>query len=517
MRIVGGPSSENDRPFRRNPTADLFVIRFNRRGYHGAGRPAFWSPRLVHSIGPLSSPFSAFLSAPLSASAASTLSFKQAAVKSGLVSQQKIDRAAELIGTDDEIAIAKALVQSGIVTQYQSDQLASGRTKLNLGPYLITDWIGQGGMGQVFKAVHRVMGRVCAVKVLPLEKSTELSRDSFIREIRLQAELDHPCVVRAYDAGQDGSVHYLVTEFVPGTDLRRLVREHRRLSPSKAASIIAQVARGLHYAHEIGLVHRDIKPGNILVTPDGIAKLSDIGLATWTMGQGDDPRAGKIVGTADYLSPEQIQTPRSVGHLSDIYSLGCTLYFSVTGKVPFPGGDPRSKCKRHCEQTAWDPRKLAPDLPEDFVDTIADMMEKTPEKRIQSAAEVAARLQSWADEIDEIMPPISRDPWRAPPPPHQSPIHLLGDAPPFGAQPDVQAGIGTIDPDNADSVANVEHTNRHPSNLDSSVSPPMLDLEMPVLPRRTFIGRIEPLIWNVIVLAIGIAIGLLVRPLLPTP
>ena len=122
-----------------------------------------------------------------------------------------------------------------------------------------------------------------------------------------------------------------------------------------AAMIISQAARGLQYAHEIGLVHRDVKPGNILVTPDGHAKVSDIGLAAWSMGLDDDPRAGKIVGTADYISPEQIRSPLSVGPGSDIYSLGCTLYYTVTGKVPFPGGDSKSKCKRHCEQTPWHP------------------------------------------------------------------------------------------------------------------------------------------------------------------
>lgn len=436
-----------------------------------------------------------------------SMTFSQAAVRSGLVTQARLDRAAEIVGRDDAVAIAAVLVKSGVITQYQSDQLAAGRTKLNLGPYLITDWIGQGGMGQVFKAVHSVMGRVCAVKVLPLEKSTASSRDSFIREIRLQAELDHPCVVRAYDAGQDGSVHYLVTEYVPGTDLRHLVRNGQPLSPSRAASIIVQVARGLHYAHQIGLVHRDIKPGNILVTPDGTAKLSDIGLATWTMGLDDDPRAGKIVGTADYLSPEQIQTPRNVGHLSDIYSLGCTLYYTVTGKVPFPGGDAKSKCKRHCEQTPWHPRKFVPELPEEFVDTIADMMEKLPQNRIQTAAEVASRLEPWAGAMDEVQQPLSRSSWRAPPPPHESPASVIA---------------GWIPGDHAQGSSSQSSSREHllissDNGSTSAISPPMLNLEPPTVRRRTIPRWVESVVWNTIILAIGIAIGLLVRPLIPTP
>ena len=187
-----------------------------------------------------------------------------------------------------------------------------------------------------------------------------------------------------------------------------------------AATIISQAAQGLQYAHEIGLVHRDVKPGNILVTPDGHAKVSDIGLAAWSMGLDADPRAGKIVGTADYLSPEQIRSPLSVGPASDIYSLGCTLYYAVTGKVPFPGGDSKSKCKRHCEQTPWHPRKFAPDLSEDFVDTIADMMEKDPSRRISSAAEVAERLEPWTTtDQDVITSPIGRQVWTPPPPPSE--------------------------------------------------------------------------------------------------
>ncbi|MCC9601513.1 serine/threonine protein kinase [Stieleria sp. JC731] len=341
--------------------------------------------------------------------------FKQSAIKSGLVTDSQIAKVVQKVQTDDDSIVAATLVKSGLITEYQAQQLHAGRTKLTLGPYLITDWIGQGGMGQVFKAVHNVMGRECAVKVLPLEKSTALSRDSFAREIRLQAGLDCPYVVRAFDAGQDGNVHYLVTEFIPGTDLRKLVRRGGALSMSHAALVVSQAARGLQYAHDIGLIHRDVKPGNILVTPDGRAKVSDIGLATWSMGLDDDPRAGKIVGTADYLSPEQIRNPRSIGPVSDIYSLGCTLYYTVTGKVPFPGGDSKSKCKRHCEQTPWHPRKFAPDLSEDFVDTIADMMEKDPTRRISSAAEVAERLEAWCTTSFEVDRPIERRAWTAPP------------------------------------------------------------------------------------------------------
>lgn len=345
--------------------------------------PALRDPALRESASPEQT-------SPESATAASPV---QPAVESDPVSS---DPAA--IACD---RISDALIQRGVLTRYQAQQLRAGRTKLTLGNYRITSWLGQGGMGQVFGGVHEIMGRRCAIKVLPLEKATDTSRESFIREIRLQASLDCPYLVRAFDAGRDGNVHYLVTEFVDGQDLRELVREHGPLSMQQAASIVAQAAAGLAYAHQSGLVHRDVKPANILVTHDGHAKVSDVGLAALTgAAQGDvrldDPQAGKIVGTADYLSPEQIRTPLDVGPASDIYALGCTLYFAVTGKVPFPGGDTRSKCRRHLTETPLHPRRYATDLSDAFIDTIADMMEKDVAHRIGSATDVVERLAPWA-------------------------------------------------------------------------------------------------------------------------
>ncbi|MCA9191490.1 MAG: serine/threonine protein kinase [Planctomycetales bacterium] len=313
--------------------------------------------------------------------------------------------------------IADILVEQKVITEYQAGQLLAGRTILNLGPYIITDFIGQGGMGQVFKAVHQVMGRVCAVKVLPRSRHTQEAKDSFAREIQMQAKLDCPYLVRAFDAGQDGKVLYLVTEYVPGMDLRRLVRSRGPLPLHQAAKIIMHAALGLEHAHRVGLVHRDVKPGNVLVTPEGHAKVSDVGLAGFAHDLINDPRAGKIVGTADYISPEQIRTPLDIQAASDIYSLGGTLYYAVCAKVPFPGGDTSSKLRRHVDETPMHPRRFVPDIPEDFVDIIADMMEKDMSKRIQQASEVAARLEPWASEEVSVMIGMHRSPWLAPPPP----------------------------------------------------------------------------------------------------
>ncbi len=291
--------------------------------------------------------------------------------------------------------LAAKLVELGYLNLWQSDQLLQGRVKWNLGPYRIVDAIGQGGMGQVFKAEHTIMRRIVAIKVLPLAKSTPDSIDNFRREIQAQAQLDHENLVRAYDAGQDGNVHFLVTEYVPGLDLRRLIKRTGRQNQRAAAALICQAARGLDHAHSRALIHRDVKPGNLLVTPEGQCKVSDLGLAGF-LHEEDDARRNKTVGTVDYLSPEQILTPNNLTAACDIYALGCTLYYAVTGKVPFPGGTTSEKAHAHCHEQPIDPRRLNPELDAAFVDVIGDMMLKDPKTRIGSAAEVIRRLRPWA-------------------------------------------------------------------------------------------------------------------------
>lgn len=353
--------------------------------------------------------------------------FRNAALASGVITQEQIEMACAMVRSEpggppapivfvsDEQLAAK-LVEMDLLTSYQAGQLKEGKHKLHLGPYMITDFIGQGGMGQVFKAVHKVMGRECAVKVLPINKATPQAIANFTREIRTQAQLDHPNLVRAFDAGHDGSVHFLVTEFVAGTDLRKLVRSQGPLTMQLAASVVMQASQGLAHAHALNLVHRDVKPGNILVTPEGSAKVSDLGLAGFLHEADADPRAGKIVGTADYLAPEIIQNPTEVTPLSDIYSMGCTLYYAICGKVPFPGGTTKEKARRHCGETPWHPRRFNPDISEEFVEVIADMMEKDPKERIQTAQEIVNRLKYFAAERVSIpSEPMGKSPWLAAP------------------------------------------------------------------------------------------------------
>ena len=355
------------------------------------------------------------------------MTFEQCALASGLLTQEQLDEARAGIRWSEgdepdanappsDSQLANRLVETHHLNAWQAKQLLDGRTKFNLGPYRIVDSIGQGGMGQVFKAEHQMSGSVVAVKVLPLDKSTPEAVANFIREIHALSSLHHPKLVMALDAGEDGNVHFLVTEYVPGTDLRKLVRRDGPLGMSKAASIISQVAEGLEYAHAQGIVHRDVKPGNVLVSPEGKAKLSDLGLAGPINNEDEtDPRHGKIVGTADYVSPDHVRDPWNPTPAWDIYSLGCTLYYAVTGKVPFPGGTTADKARAHCDLRPLDPRRLSANLNSEFVEVMADMMAKESAQRIATTREVMARLAPFvSDQTDATSTPA---PLAPPPPP----------------------------------------------------------------------------------------------------
>jgi len=262
--------------------------------------------------------------------------------------------------------------------------------------------VARGGMGQVFRAEHAMMGREVAVKVLPRAKSTPESEAAFRREMRMLGRLDHENLVRAYDAGYDAMVYYLVTELVPGLDLKRQVHKHGPLDEATAASVIGQAARGLAYAHEQGLVHRDVKPGNLLVMPDGRVKVLDLGLAGSQIEE-ESSRLGRVVGTMDYIAPEQIRMPDDVGPSADVYSLGCTLYFAVTGQVPYPGGTRREKMQRHLSGSPTPVGELAPHLSADFCRVVEAMMARNPADRIKTAGDVVERLRRWAPAVPAAM------------------------------------------------------------------------------------------------------------------
>ncbi len=216
------------------------------------------------------------------------------------------------IGTLDEISdelLAGQLVHDGLLNPGKSASCKTAARSSTWARIRSSTRSAKAAWGQVFKGVHTVMGRVVAIKVLPRHKATPDAITCFTREIRAQAQLDHPNLVRAFDAGHDGNVHFLVCEYVPGTDLRKLVRVRGRLSMNDAATIISQAAAGLSHAHSRGLIHRDIKPGNLLVTPEGFTKVSDLGLAGF-LGESDekepDPRRGARLSVAlDKIGPGQ--------------------------------------------------------------------------------------------------------------------------------------------------------------------------------------------------------------------
>lgn len=339
---------------------------------------------------------------------------ERAGLASGLLTEPQIDRAWQILIESlpeaevalDQISdeqLAAQMIALGYLNRWQAEQLRQGRTKFTLGAYRILDAIGHGGMGWVFKCEHGLLGRIEAIKVLPKNQTNPRSIESFLREIRAQAQLNHPNLVHLTYADTDGDTYFLVTEYVPGTDLRKMVRHHGPLTMAEAAVIISQAAEALAHAHSRGLIHRDVKPGNLLITDDGRTKLADLGLAYF---YADDPSSGQkrpkhIVGTADYIAPEIIVSPEVVRTVSDIYSLGCTLYYAMTGKVPFPGGDTSDKLRRQLDENPILPQRLNPKVSDDFARVIAAMMEKRPADRVSTAEEVVFLLKPWLGGSDD--------------------------------------------------------------------------------------------------------------------
>jgi serine/threonine protein kinase len=299
--------------------------------------------------------------------------------------------------------LLEILCRQQLLTPFQARELFKGHTKFKLRQYRILDELGKGGMGQVFKAEHELMGRIVAIKVLPRKKSNDATEAAFRREIRMLGRLDHDHLVRALDAGYDGRVFFLVTEMVQGLDLGRQVKKFGPLDEVAAASVIAQVTRALGYAHSQHVVHRDVKPGNIVVSDRGIAKVLDLGLAGSAL-ESEEMRLNRVVGTMDYIAPEQLDRPDDVDARADIYSLGCTLYYLLTGRPPFPGGTPKEKAHRHRHGTADPVRKFSPGISAAFCAVVDGMMEKHPEHRPQTMSAVLDQLQSWIPEFPVPLP-----------------------------------------------------------------------------------------------------------------
>jgi serine/threonine-protein kinase len=308
--------------------------------------------------------------------------------------------------SQEALDLAKELVRQNKLTQFQANALYAGKAKgLVLGNYLLLDKIGAGGMGMVFKAEHRRMKRLVAVKVLPraATKDPNLVK-RFKREVEAAAKLTHPNIVAAYDNDEFNDTHFLVMEFVDGIDLAKHVKQNGPLPVDNALDYVLQTARGLEHAHAQGIVHRDIKPGNLLLDKQNAIKILDMGLARIQEAAKpslpiDEEAAltemGNLMGTVDFMSPEQALDSRQADHLSDLYSLGGTLHFLLTGKPMFGGDTMMARIMAHREAPIPSLRAARKDVPPEIDTIFQRLAAKKKEARYQSATEVIRDLMNW--------------------------------------------------------------------------------------------------------------------------
>jgi serine/threonine protein kinase len=308
--------------------------------------------------------------------------------------------------------LAGLMVRDGFLTYFQAEQLLLGKWKrFKIGRYKVLERLGSGGMGQVFLCEHTTMRRRVAVKVLPAAKAEDPSSlERFYREARAVAALDHPNIVRAYDIDQDGDLHFLVMEYVDGSSFQEIVKKCGPMTPLRACHYMHDSAKGLQHAFDTaGLVHRDIKPGNILVDRFGIVKILDMGLARFFHDE-DDLLTRKydesVLGTADYLAPEQAIDSHNVDIRADIYSLGATFYFLLTGNPPFTEGTVAQKLIWHQTRDPKPIPQIRPEVPADVVAVVERMMAKETSARYQSPSEVAQALEPL---IQTPIPPPPED------------------------------------------------------------------------------------------------------------
>ena len=340
----------------------------------------------------------------------STESFIAVVRKSGLVEHERLSRfVAESSDISDATQLAERLVAANLLTKWQTEKLLQGKHRgYFLGKYKLLSLLGKGGMSSVFLAEHLLMRRRCALKVLPSKRVDDTSYlERFHREAQAAASLDHPNIVRAYDvdhqADGDKQIHFLVMEYVEGTSLQDLVPAKGLASFLDAAEFSRQAALGLEHAHQSGMVHRDIKPGNLLVDPNGVVRILDLGLARFfTVDEGDEALTirhdEKVLGTADYLAPEQALDSHTVDARADIYALGCTLYFTLAGQPPFTEGTLAQRLLAHQVKVPPAIESLRPDIPSSLASIVRKMMEKKPDDRYATSADLENALFRWIDQ-----------------------------------------------------------------------------------------------------------------------
>jgi eukaryotic-like serine/threonine-protein kinase len=332
--------------------------------------------------------------------------FLKTVLQSGLLDPEQLQacyRAVPREQRNDPRAVAEQFIKTGKLSRFQATKLLAGTAKgLVFGPYQVLAPVGRGGMGTVFLVRDSRDERLVALKVLPPKKARRQERllARFRREMDLCRRVSHPHIARTFEVGVELGVYYIAMEFIPGRDLSKIVQEEGPLPVPRAARLFAGVAAGLQHAHDQGLVHRDLKPSNIRVTPTDHAKILDLGLAILEGEQAIDREViggpGYVVGSMDYIAPEQTLDAGGVDGRADIYSLGCSLYFALTGRPPFPGGTSREKIMRQRSEEPAPVDAGNPQIPPHFAELVHRMMAKDPDLRLPSAAAVRRELLQWA-------------------------------------------------------------------------------------------------------------------------
>jgi serine/threonine-protein kinase len=316
----------------------------------------------------------------------------------------------------DSSALADRLVKDRVLTEFQASRLLLNKPKgLLIGRYVILERLGEGSRGHVFKAQHKLMGRLVALKVIAPQIATRASSIArFYREMRLIGRLDHPNVVRAFDADQVGDLLYIVMEYVSGRSLETVLQERGPLPSAEVANYMGQAALGLSHAHERGIVHRDVKPANLLLSDEGQIKILDLGLSA--LMEADSATsfataAGHAVGTVDYMSPEQA-TAGEIDGRSDLFCLGCTMYHLLTDQLPFPGETLAERLTRRVKGVAVPITDFRPGLPSQVVQVMGKLLACRPEDRFQTAALAAEALRALAhgETVDRFNGRSSPDP-----------------------------------------------------------------------------------------------------------
>jgi serine/threonine protein kinase len=342
--------------------------------------------------------------------------FLRTVLKSGLLDREQLSQTLRAVPAEhrtEPLALAEQLVGAGKLSRFQARKLLQGvSTGLVLGPFHVLAPVGKGGMATVFLARDTRSKQLLALKILAPKKAREEPRmlARFRREMDMNQRVAHDHIAWTYDVGVCQQIYYIAMEYIPGKSLHRVVAESGPLKVPRAARLFAEVAAALAHAHERHIIHRDLKPSNIVITPHDHAKLLDLGFAIVEGETGGDKEViggeGYVVGTMDYISPEQIANSATVTTRSDIYGLGCSLYYTVTGRVPFPGGTAKEKIQRHKTEWPAPVTRINPDVPTEFAALVGKMLMKDPAARYASAEEVRQELLKWC--VGEKALPLDR-------------------------------------------------------------------------------------------------------------